>query len=314
MTILISAANSDISDSLCRIYKEVFPDERIVGIAPDGIWPASVIFDKVYEIGTVQDPNYLTTLWDVFKKEKISIFVPVSEHELRFLLQKKVQWPEGIKVLINPSQVLLPCLNKQETVKWLHEMGVKCPKTLPLNQVQSSDLPVFIKPKESAGSKNSYAVHTWDFYLGLLKELDHLGIKQDSMIAQEYLVDSEQEYTCAISKINGTSHYLVLRRKLIAGITGRATISSNPKILETLKKISAHVSEDFFINVQLRLIDNVPMVFEINPRFSSTVMFRHMIGFRDFFWHVDCLKGNFNPVVASIPHKEMYRIFREIVV
>ena len=38
------------------------------------------------------------------------------------------------------------------------------------------------------------------------------------------------------------------------------------------------------INIQLRLIDNKPIIFEINPRFSSTVYMRHKLGFKDLIW------------------------------
>ena len=41
------------------------------------------------------------------------------------------------------------------------------------------------------------------------------------------------------------------------------------------------------INVQLRLRDNVPLVFEINPRFSSTVLFRHLFGYKDVLWAIE---------------------------
>ena len=41
-----------------------------------------------------------------------------------------------------------------------------------------------------------------------------------------------------------------------------------------------------------------PVVFEINPRFSSTVLFRHLLGFEDLKWSIEELLGdeisNFN--------------------
>ena len=41
------------------------------------------------------------------------------------------------------------------------------------------------------------------------------------------------------------------------------------------------------INIQLRLTKNGPRVFEINPRFSSTALMRHRIGFSDVLWAID---------------------------
>lgn len=314
MTILISAANSDISDSLCRIHKEFYPKEKVIGIAPDGLWPASAVFDKVYKIGTIQDSSYLTTLLTIVEEENIKYFFPVSEHELRFFLQKEIEWSSSLKILTNPPHVLSACLNKKNTYKWLSEMGLRCPKTMPLEKVKQGDLPIFVKPVESAGSKNSFVVHTWDFYLGLLKELEYRAIPFESMIAQEYLDDEEHEYTCAISNINEESNFLILKRKLIGGITGKATICYHSKILETLQQISHNIKDNFFINVQLRLVNNIPFIFEINPRFSSTVMLRHMVGFQDFIWHVKALRGETIPVYSNVQEAQMFRVFREIVI
>ena len=34
------------------------------------------------------------------------------------------------------------------------------------------------------------------------------------------------------------------------------------------------------------------MVFEINPRFSSTVLFRHLLGFKDVIWAIEAQMNN----------------------
>ena len=315
MTILISAANSDIADSLCRIYRSEYPREKIYGVAPDGMWPASAVFDKVYKIAKVDDPEYLKMLFAILVSESIDIFVPVSEHELRFFAKNVISWPSKVKILINPQSILSVCLNKMHTVHWLDKIGVKSPQTIQLDQVNSGHLPIFVKPKESAGSKYSYTVHTWEYFNVLIKELQYLGIKLEDMIAQSYLTNLEEEYTCALSKINGQESYLILKRKLLGGITGKAETSQHPGIIRILKKISNAFKGDFFINVQLRLEKDEPFVFEINPRFSSTVMLRHLIGFQDFLEHIKFLKGGILPVPNyNINEKQMFRIFREVIV
>ena len=45
------------------------------------------------------------------------------------------------------------------------------------------------------------------------------------------------------------------------------------------------------INIQLRITDKGPRIFEINPRFSSTVLMRHRIGFCDLLWAIDEAQG-----------------------
>jgi carbamoyl-phosphate synthase large subunit len=45
------------------------------------------------------------------------------------------------------------------------------------------------------------------------------------------------------------------------------------------------------MNIQMRLTDKGPRVFEINPRFSSTVLMRHRLGFSDVLWAIDEAEG-----------------------
>ena len=68
------------------------------------------------------------------------------------------------------------------------------------------------------------------------------------------------------------------------------------------------------INVQLRMRENDPVVFEINPRFSSTVLFRHLFGFKDLEWSIqdiiDYEIGSFTKVREG---RKFYKGFNEFI-
>ena len=49
-------------------------------------------------------------------------------------------------------------------------------------------------------------------------------------------------------------------------------------------KISKLLKLKGSINIQLRVTNRGPVLFEINPRFSSTVGFRDKLGFKDLLW------------------------------
>jgi carbamoyl-phosphate synthase large subunit len=57
------------------------------------------------------------------------------------------------------------------------------------------------------------------------------------------------------------------------------------------------------INVQLRITTNGPRIFEINPRFSSTVLMRHQMGFCDLVWSIQDFAGHdvhlFSPTAGT---------------
>jgi carbamoyl-phosphate synthase large subunit len=56
-----------------------------------------------------------------------------------------------------------------------------------------------------------------------------------------------------------------------------------------------------------------PVVFEINPRFSSTVMFRHKLGFPDFVWSLQERAGREPGPFAAPPQGiKFYRTSAEV--
>jgi carbamoyl-phosphate synthase large subunit len=62
------------------------------------------------------------------------------------------------------------------------------------------------------------------------------------------------------------------------------------------------------MNVQLRLTDEGPRVFEINPRFSSTVLMRHRMGFSDVLWAIEEAEGKVISYPAIAKNKTMVRV------
>ena len=66
------------------------------------------------------------------------------------------------------------------------------------------------------------------------------------------------------------------------------------------------------INVQLRIQENIPKIFEINPRFSSTVLFRHLFGFEDLIWSIEDSMGYIlSDNRSNVIGKKFYKGFEE---
>ena len=94
----------------------------------------------------------------------------------------------------------------------------------------------------------------------------------------------------------------------------RGEVVTNEEIDVLLHSIAQLLQLQGSINVQLRLTGRGPVVFEINPRFSSTVMFRHLIGFQDFVWSLCEAEGKeigeFEPPAVGT---RIYRVSQEVV-
>lgn len=316
MNYLISAANSDIAISMARILKHEKKDSNIIGIAPDDVYPAINYFDKVELIPFASDESYFNTLLSYIYKYKIDVFIPVSESELSFFSDNinLISSQLNIKVLINDSYVLKQCLDKYKTYKWLSDNNVSVPETCILKNQYDGDFPVIIKQRKSAGSKNIVIAKTKDLYFSFKKEQEIYNLQND-FVVQKCIGNINSEYTCAIWRYNNIFRHISLKRKLSGGATSEAIVVDNPKINELLFKISNIIKGDFFLNVQLRLEEGIPYVFEINPRFSSTVMMRHKFGFKDFIWSLDWLEKNHTSTyVPPLVNLRAYKVTNELII
>lgn len=282
MKILITAANSDISIGIARIVKSCFKDALLVGVAPDGDYPATYFFDHFEAVPLVSAGDaYKQSLEAVIKKHQINFLIPTSETEINFF--NKNQYQPISNILINNAELLANCLDKYQTYLWLNAIGVPVPETHLLSDDFAQDIqhPVVIKPRSSAGSKNMHYVSNREHF-AVIKKM--YATTSNNFVVQREVGTKDQEYTCALWRFNSDFRYIALKRKLLGGLTGEAEMIDNAIISTVLAKIADKIHGDFFINVQLRMDNNVPFVFEINPRFSSTIVMRHKLGFQDVVW------------------------------
>lgn len=292
MTYLVSGANGDISISLAKILKEIRPDARIIGISPDGEWPALSVFDSVYPIPYANHSEYMSSLKRLLKQEKVKLFLPTSESELRFLSGLKNLSSEiDCVVVMNAGNVLEIFLDKYSTSQWLSSINLPAPRTLMLSEATAADFPLVIKPRQSAGSKNIVLIRdteSLDAYQQFYSQLNRI----DDFIAQEYIDDAEGEYTAGIIKLDGEVRVVTFKRKLQGGLTGFAELVEPKRYQTFYADFSDYLSNDFFLNIQFRIKNSKPFIFEVNPRFSSTVRMRHKIGFTDFKWTLDFIESS----------------------
>ena len=81
-----------------------------------------------------------------------------------------------------------------------------------------------------------------------------------------------------------------------------------------LEKLAVKLNLVGSINVQLRITDNSPKVFEINPRFSSTVLYRHLFGFEDLIWSIEDRLGlELSDNRQNVTGRKIYKGYEEYI-
>jgi carbamoyl-phosphate synthase large subunit len=306
---LVTGVSGDVGSAIGRILAEKYPAAERFGTDISGAckWRDRRIFPVAYALPRGADKGYLACLRKVIELTKATAVIPTSEEELRALSAHSAKISD-LPILMNEPEIILRCLDKLETARWLDEIGVPVPITKKLLDAESSDLPVIVKPRFSRGSKGIEIVRSVERLRLVQKERDN------SAVAQSLLDVEDSEFTCALFRAKSDDRTLTMRRTLVGGMTSRIMVEQHEAIDRVLKTILANLPDRALINVQLRMTEKGPYVFEINPRVSGTVMMRHRVGFSDLVWWIETRHGGGMPSFITPEGAMVFRAYNEIVV
>jgi len=303
--ILVTGCGGDLGIGIGRIIKMAGIANQVIGCDIKEYHAGLKIFDKCYKTDKPTKNGYIDTLMNIVKTEKIDVVIPCVEDEIRFLSEKNLLLDQLF--LTANTKALSIGLDKLTTFNFLKAINIQPPWTKKVSDGYPEELPCIIKPRIGSGSRN----------ISLAEEdnVEYLKNKYGDYIWQEYLYPDNEEYTCAVYRCqNKDVRTLIIKRTLQGGFTSSGIIVENHEINKMLIKIAKNLDLQGSINVQMRITESGPKIFEINPRFSSTVVFRHLLGFEDLVWS---LKEHREILLPSyIKPKEgtqFYRIPNEVI-
>lgn len=308
LNILITGAAGDIARSISRIL-ESKGVTNLYGIDLNGDFPSSLYYKKFEISYRVDESEYINFIERFISDNSIDLIVPTSEAEIRYFNEKRINQICNATLIMASNNIMDVGFDKLKTMDYLEQLGIDTPWTIDAGKGAPNEYPCIYKSKSSSGSKEVIIVNSIE---------DHPFEKNFNYVYQELLVPLEEEYTCGIYKTKTNQFsYIVFKRKLINGRTGSGQVICNEKINEFLDKFCEKVNFQGSINIQFILTTTGPKIFEINPRFSSTVLFRDLLGFKDLWWSI---QENLNmPVdlnnfkLEDINGKKIYRVDQEIV-
>lgn len=309
-TMLITGCGGDIALALARIAREAGAARRLIGCDIHADHPGSVFFDVCELAPRASDGAYLEALERVVKAHNVDVIVPMSEAEITVLLDAgHLDTFAGVPVIAANRLAVETGLDKYETFSRLaaHKLGV--PWTRIVGEVPPLDLPCILKRRRGQGGKDLRLVTTDE-------EVKLATLMRPDDLWQQLLLPEDQEYTCGLYRARtGETRMIALRRRLQDSATSAAVVVDSAPFSSLLHGIADALDLNGSINVQLRLTADGPKVFEINPRFSSTVRFRHTLGFHDFIWSLQETRGvPIGTYRAPSPGIRMYRYADEVVI
>jgi carbamoyl-phosphate synthase large subunit len=306
-SIIVTSVGGGVGQSLLKALQD--STYRVIAVDAEPLAVGLHASEKSYIGKYATDPDYIYRLLEIAEKENVGIIFPGHDEELLQLsANKNIFLSKGITPVVSDEDVIRVCDDKLATVKFLQKIGLPHPKTYTFDEFMEFTGPVVLKPQfGGARSRNTYIASTEDEF----KKYANL-IDTNNCVVQEYI--SGDEYTCGSVTLGGAfMGSISMRRTLRSGDTYKAFVEFIPEIDAAVKKVCQSLEVFGALNIQLKLKDGIPYIFEINARSSGTTGARALAGFNEPIAIADFLYQSKIPIF-NIQKKSILRYWKEIII
>jgi carbamoyl-phosphate synthase large subunit len=224
--------------------------------------------DRGYVIPAAKSDAFLPYMREVCHRESVRAVIPLVDEEL---LPAWELADDGIEVLLPRRDFVATCLDKHALMLKLRQAGIAAPESrLCSEDLSGMGYPLVIKPRTGRGSRG-FAVLDSEKDLRTYLESSSLGPEQ--LMVQSFLGGTEFTISVVVWR-DGEVQAVVPKEILVKkGITRMAVTRRHPGIEALCRSVQERLRADGPFNVQLRLDKpgGEPSVFEINPRFSTSI-------------------------------------------
>lgn len=286
--ILVTAVGGDLGQSIIKCLRDSNDRPYIVGCDMNPYAGGRSEVDEFFPAPPVKlEQQYKDFLLECINKNNINYVFPCADVEIIFINNHRTFFSQcGAEFVMNEQWIIDTFMDKYRTVEFFREKGIDYPQTwLPSEYDNQLKFPVILKKRRGSGSQSLVKVidgEEMQFYLK----------RHSDMIIQEYLPGEDNEYTAGIFNDGEKIRTITFKRTLApGGFSQHVELVRDESINEFPVRLANHLDFKGSLNVQFRCTDRGCIPFEINPRFSSTVYFRHRFGFQDLWWSLDLCEG-----------------------
>ncbi len=126
--------------------------------------------------------GYIDDIFEIIKKEKPDLFMPVNEETLLPLLKRRADLEKIIALPLSNNEVMEKVLNKKSATEIAENLNIPCPKKA--DNLSQAKFPLIARPTVSARITDNRVVSEKLFYVNSLKEAESIDASQ--YFFQEY--------------------------------------------------------------------------------------------------------------------------------
>ena len=240
---------------------------RIIVTDVNPLSPAVHVADRAYRVPMANDPGYIAELLSICEAERIGLVVPTIDDELPIIAAATVRFAAvGAIVACSMETTAQLCNDKYATCQHLRSAGVRAAETwLPAQLTPDVKLPLFIKPRGGRGAVGAFPLRS-------RRELEFVLHYVQDPVVQEYL-DGPEFTIDVLCDFDGQPLSIVPRERVVirSGVMDRGRTVKNARLIELARLACLAIPFAGPLNIQCRMRDGEPVIFEINPRFSGGI-------------------------------------------
>jgi len=229
--------------------------------------PTVYVADRSFRVPLAADPSYLDAIADICLKEEIGLVIPTIDDELTLFADHAGRFAAtGVRVAVSPAETTVACNDKFETARLLAARGLPVAETyLPAGLPFERRFPLFVKPRCGRGGVSAFAARDereLQFFLGYVPD----PVVQPYLDGPEFTID-------VLCNFSGDLLSVVPRERAVirAGVVDRGRTTRDARLMDLGAACAKALRFVGAANIQCRLVDERPVIFEINPRFSGGI-------------------------------------------
>lgn len=257
------------------------PNSKIIAADLSPYAPALYFADKRYIVPRIDSTEYIESVLDICKKEKVNAVTTLIDPEIAILARNRNKFEKiGVEVLAPYEETAELCFNKYSMYKFLSSHNI--PTVMTWGSIEDFsksynenkvDFPVFVKPRTGSGSVGARKIISYEL-------LEEAMSEEPGLIIQEFMDCEDLDADVYIDTISHKAVSIFSKRKVETRIGGASkTISfKDPKLFEFISEIvdtmkfNGPVDMDFFYK------DGKYYLSEINPRFGGAYLHAYGAG------------------------------------
>lgn len=264
---MVSGASGDAGIGVLKSLSPLKSEVVTIGADSAALHGGMLYASENEVIPRVNSRNYLDSLIQILVDKSVDFYIPTIDSEIGLIseFRETIRSFSGAVVLTGPLESIKICEDKYSTASFLEELGLPFPATeLADNRSKFSDLfldyPVIVKPRRGNGSR------------GLIRYPSHKEVPEslgDNWIIQEDLGEYSREFTAGVLVLDDETRQVSFIRTLKNGSTATAQEFRSVELADMLRKVAESLGHGYW-NIQGKILDSGPVIFEINPRFSGS--------------------------------------------